>query len=152
MASSEGGCFQRAISETKPFVLGGLAVGFMNAHNTFKKIKLPDKQDRLANFGRSLSVLSRPIVFFSAVGFTYAASTCTLEQVTGKESTWNGLGGAVAAGSLVGLRAGSIQTAAKASGAFALCVLTADLMTKFLHPAFDDIKISGPVVETHKTL
>ena len=72
---------------------------------------------------------------FAAVGGVFATGSVVASSVRGKDDMWNQAVGACAAGSVVGARFGSAQTAAIACPMFAFTSIMVDLSGKTFRPS-----------------
>ncbi len=110
-------------------------------------VRLKEKRAFMGNMARSLGIIAGPAALFSVVGASFAATECAAGNLRGKQDSLNGVLGAITAGSIIGVRVGSISSALGYSAVFAAGSLVADFITNIVHPVFDDLKVSGPLKE-----
>lgn len=74
---------------------------------------------------------------FAAVGGIFTGATAVAEDVRGKQDIWNGAIAGIAAGSVVGLRSGSLYASAGACGAFAAMSIILEILGGTMGPVED---------------
>mmetsp|Transcript_3639 Transcript_3639/g.22811 ORF Transcript_3639/g.22811 Transcript_3639/m.22811 type:complete len:118 (+) Transcript_3639:255-608(+) len=72
-------------------------------------------------------VMGTHAALFAAVGGTYAGVECIAEEVRGTKDSWNGILGGIAAGGIIGIKAGRIPAGLAASAALAATSAIVDL-------------------------
>jgi hypothetical protein len=64
----------------------------------------------------------------ASVGFVYAGTQCGLKKWREQDDIWNGVGGGIAGGALLGLRRGSLGIGLTAAAAFAVATVAMEYM------------------------
>eukprot|EP00244_Chara_vulgaris_P010373 TRINITY_DN474_c0_g1_i1.p1 TRINITY_DN474_c0_g1~~TRINITY_DN474_c0_g1_i1.p1 ORF type:complete len:157 (-),score=36.54 TRINITY_DN474_c0_g1_i1:583-1053(-) len=86
---------------------------------TWQDVPVVERNQSLPALKRTAKVMGSYGATFAAIGGVFAATDCLAERLRGKKDLLNGVIGGMAAGAVIGLRAGSLPYGLGASAAFA---------------------------------
>eukprot|EP00245_Coleochaete_scutata_P003385 TRINITY_DN14995_c0_g1_i1.p1 TRINITY_DN14995_c0_g1~~TRINITY_DN14995_c0_g1_i1.p1 ORF type:complete len:159 (-),score=41.19 TRINITY_DN14995_c0_g1_i1:468-944(-) len=116
--------FKTASATGSGFVLGNVA-GALIA--TWKDVPAVERNQALPALKKTARVMGSYGVTFAAIGGVFAAAEATSEALRGKKDFINGAVGGIAAGTILGLRAGSVGVGVAACAAMAAAAVLSDV-------------------------
>eukprot|EP00270_Netrium_digitus_P020613 TRINITY_DN853_c0_g1_i1.p1 TRINITY_DN853_c0_g1~~TRINITY_DN853_c0_g1_i1.p1 ORF type:complete len:154 (+),score=25.67 TRINITY_DN853_c0_g1_i1:53-514(+) len=115
--------FKTGTAALSGFLLGNIS-GAVAA--TWQNVPAVERNQAWPALQKTGRVMSSYGLYFAAIGTVFAATDAIAQEVRGKKDIWNGFLGGLAAGSVVGLRTGSVPMAVGASAAFAAMSVIVD--------------------------
>eukprot|EP00892_Ulva_mutabilis_P003015 jgi/Ulvmu1/12714/UM095_0018.1 len=115
--------WDRVESATKSGLGFGALIGAVRGNWDFNIVK---NETSLGALGKSATTMGSTMLVFGSVAFTYAACEAALESFRGEADWKNGALAGFAAGSVIGIRNGSIGAAATTGMMFAAASMAVD--------------------------
>lgn len=147
--SRERDCVADVTRGSAAGALAGYTLGFIQAHEAFKRLTLQEKLQRAQNLQRTARVIGVPVMTATAMGAAFTGVRCYSQNYRQREDAANGMLGSVTAGCVYGLVRGRVGSAIGASFAIMGMSLLADFFQYIAHPALDGVVPHGKPTHTH---